>query len=222
MTSARKRPAGAPDDWSDKGPAGTPGEESPVASRQSPDSEPEADAEDQGGDVADDLDALLADVQRERDEYLELAQRAKADFENFRKRAARDAAEAEKRGKGGLARELVPAIDNLERALSSVGIDPQAGVPTGEDGEPRSEEVSSEEAFARGVALVLGELRATLQRAGVETYDPVGEAFDPAWHEALATRVVEGGESGTVIETLERGYRLDGQVLRPARVVVSE
>ena len=60
-------------------------------------------------------------------------------------------------------------------------------------------------------------------RAGVESYDPTGERFDPAVHEAISTKPAEdGGDSGMVVETLERGYRLDGQVLRPARVVVSE
>ena len=61
-----------------------------------------------------------------------------------------------------------------------------------------------------------------LERSGVEAYDPAGEPFDPAWHEALQTRPAEGGEPGRVIETLDKGYRLNGQALRPARVVVSE
>jgi molecular chaperone GrpE len=147
-----------------------------------------------------DLDALLADVKRERDEYLELARRTKADFENYRKRAAKDAEAAEQRGKADLARELVPALDNLERAL-------------------RAAEEDSE--LARGVGLVLTELEETLKRAGVEAYDPLGERFDPAWHEALSSRPSDDQEAGVVVETLERGYRLDGQVLRPARVVVS-
>jgi molecular chaperone GrpE len=148
-----------------------------------------------------DLDALLADVQRERDEYLDLARRAKADFENYRKRAAKDADEAERRGKASLARQLPPVLDNLERALKAAD----------EDSE-----------LARGVALVRAELEETLKRAGVEAYDPRGERFDPTWHEALSTQPADGTESGIVVETLERGYRLDGQVLRPARVVVSQ
>ena len=186
-----------------------------------------------GTDVEEDLDALLEDVKRERDEYLELAQRARADFENYRKRAVREAQDAERRGKVSVARELLPALDNLERALKSTGLDPATGrsaadsppSPEEEDAEAfdaPSEEVSAQEALARGVALVYGELRAALERAGVETYDPTGEPFDPATSEALATRPADGTESGHVIETLERGYRLDGQVLRPARVVVSE
>jgi molecular chaperone GrpE len=184
-------------------------------------------------EVAEDLDALLADVKRERDEYLALAQRARADFENYRKRAARDVEEAERRGKASVARALLPALDNLERALKSTGIDAAAGwtaaqnpTPEEEDAEAfdaPSEEVSAQEALARGVALVYGELRSALERAGVETYDPTGERFDPNTSEALATRpATDGVEGGVVIETLERGYRLDGQVLRPARVVVSE
>jgi molecular chaperone GrpE len=173
--------------------------------------------------VDSDLDALLADVTRERDEYLELAQRARADFENYRRRAAREAQEAERRGKAAVARELLPALDNLERALKASGIDPDAGAPSGPDGEPQSEEVSGREALARGVALVHRELRAALERAGVETYDPAGEPFDPNEHEALSVRPgADGLDSGVVVETLEKGYRLDGQVLRAARVVVSE
>ena len=173
--------------------------------------------------VDSDLDALLADVTRERDEYLELAQRARADFENYRKRAAREAQEAQRRGKATVARELLPALDNLERALKASGIDPDAGPPSGPDGEPQSEEVSGREALARGVALVHRELRAALERAGVETYDPTGEPFDPNEHEALSVRPgADGVDSGVVVETLEKGYRLDGHVLRAARVVVSE
>jgi len=184
-------------------------------------------------EVAEDLDALLADVKRERDEYLALAQRAHADFENFRKRAAREAEEAGRRGKAQIARELLPALDNLERALKSTGVDPLTGrassapKPTTEEEDAEvydtpSEEVSAQEALARGVALVYNELRSALERAGVETYDPTGEPFDPNTSEALATRPAgDRVEPGVVIETLERGYRLDGQVLRAARVVVS-
>src|SRR5215208_3840255 len=185
-------------------------------------------------EVEQDLDALLADLKSERDEYLALARRARADFENYRKRAAREAEEAERRGKASIARELLPALDNLERALRSTGLDPATGrwigpaepTPDEQDAEAfdaPSEEVTAQEALARGVALVYGELRAALERAGVETYDPTGERFDPTTSEALATQPAgDEVDAGVVIETLERGYRLDGQVLRAARVVVSE
>jgi molecular chaperone GrpE len=175
--------------------------------------EPEAEA------VEADLDAMLEETKRERDEYLELAQRARADFENYRKRAARETVEAERRGRIGLAQSLVPVVDNLERALLSAGVSPDPDVANGEQ---PSQEVSAHEALAQGVALVYNDLRSALERAGVEAYDPVGERFDPAWHEALSTRHDEGTEPGLVIETLDKGYRLDGQVLRAARVIVSE
>ncbi len=203
----------------DRGAAGS----EPSRSGEAPQAPPDAGAEAQSQRVEDDLDALLADTRRERDEYLELAQRARADFDNYRKRAAREAREGERRGKATVARELVPALDNLERALRSAGVDPDAGPDPDGGGDPVSEEVTAQQALARGVALVLSELRTALQRAGVETYDPVGQRFDPAEHEALAVRPAEGdAEGGVVLETLEKGYRLDGQVLRPARVVVTE
>ena len=163
--------------------------------------------------VEQDLDELTA-AKRERDEYLELAQRTRADFDNYRKRVAKEASEAHERGKAELARQLIPVLDNLERALSAAGIDPAAA------GEADSG--AEHEALGRGVALVAAELRSTLAAAGVEPYDPAGERFDPVWHEALSTRPEQGAEAGIVVETLEKGYRLDGQVLRPARVVVSE
>jgi molecular chaperone GrpE len=160
-----------------------------------------------------DLDEL-GETKRERDEYLELAQRTRADFENYRKRVAKETSEALARGKAELARELLPVIDNLERAL-------QAGVEArARDSATRLNE--SHEALARGVAMVHNELRGRLESAGVESFDPTGEKFDPQLHEALSTQPAEGTESGVVLETLEKGYRLNGQVLRPAKVVVSK
>lgn len=169
-----------------------------------------AEAEATAGEVEPEAPAAdpLADALRERDEYLALAQRARADFENFRKRAAAQAAEAEGRGRATLARGLLPAIDNLQRALAAAGIDPAA--PD-----------ASEDGLAKGVALVYGELRAALERAGVIAFDPTGERFDPTVHEAISTTPAAGADPGIVIETLELGYRVDQQVIRPARVVVS-
>jgi molecular chaperone GrpE len=179
----------------------------------------EASAADESAEAVDaDLDALLEDTKRERDEYLELAQRARADFENFRKRAAREASDAERRGRSELAKSLIPSVDNLERALLSAGIDPAAP----ESADSPTEEVSARQALARGVALVYRELSDALTRAGVEAYDPAGERFDPSIHEAVSTTPSDAAESGTVLETVAKGYRLDGQVLRAARVVVSE
>ena len=146
-------------------------------------------------------DDPLARALRERDEYLALAQRAQADFENYRKRAAKEAAAAGDRAKGGLVRELLPVVDNLERALESAG--------------------EGEQHLAEGVRLVHSELVAVLERNGVEAFDPKGESFDPAVHEALSTRSQDGSDPGLVLDVVEKGYKVNGAVLRPARVVVS-
>lgn len=143
----------------------------------------------------------LARAERERSEYLELAQRTQADFENYRKRAAREAAAAGERAKAGLVRELLSVVDNLERALASA-----------RDGE---------EHLAEGVRLVHAELVGALQRVGVEGFDPAGEPFDPERHEALSMRPEEGSDPGVVLDVAEKGYMLNGSVLRPARVIVS-
>ncbi len=178
----------------------------------------EADADDGSEQVESDLDELTT-ATRERDEYLELARRARADFENYKRRVAGETAAAERRGRANLARGLLPALDNLERALVAAGIDP-AG-QTEPEGEPPSREVSARDALAEGVALVLREMRAALERSGVVSFDPLGEQFDPSMHEAISTGQAEGAASGSVIETLERGYRVDDEVIRPARVVVA-
>ena len=161
-----------------------------------------------------DLDRAL----RERAEYLDLAQRARADLENFRRRMAGEAAGAELRGRSSLAKALLPAIDNLERALIAAGVDPDGEI---DPGEPASQEVSAQTALAEGIALVYRELRSGLNRAGVKAFDPRGERFDPARHEAVATAESNDAAKGEVLETLEKGYVVGEQVLRPARVVVN-
>ncbi len=152
-----------------------------------------------------DLDELIARA-RERDEYLALAQRTQADFENYRKRVARDSAVAESRGVSRLARELLPALDNLALALS-------ATVAQGQ--------VESGASLADGVRLVHAEVVAALARCGIEAYSPEGERFDPELHEAMAQQPVEGAEPGTIVSVYQQGYRVEGAVLRPARVVVA-
>ena len=171
-------------------------------------------------------EARLAELERERDEYLDLAQRTRAELENFRKRSARESQEAERRGRAHVARGLVPAVDNLERALQAAGVDlvppDGTGLAAGEAEEPASREVSAHEALAAGVALVHGEIVGALRSAGVESFDPAGEKFDPSLHEALSARpAADGEESGIVAETLQRGYSLGDVLIRPARVVVT-
>jgi molecular chaperone GrpE len=155
-----------------------------------------------------DLDEL-GELAAKRDEYLALAQRTQADFENYRKRVARESALAQERGVAKLAKELLPALDNLERAIVEIA------VASGE---------SDEDPLLGGVRLVLSELTAALARVGVESFSPDGEAFDPSLHEAMATvpQPPEGGAaSGEVVEVYQPGYRLGESVIRPARVVVA-
>jgi molecular chaperone GrpE len=144
----------------------------------------------------------LARVSAQRDEYLALAQRTQADFENYRKRVAREAATAELRGVSRLARELLPALDNLERALAAAGeLDAQV---------------------LEGLRLVHRELSGALERAGIESFGTAGERFDPELHEAVAQQPADGVEPGAISEVYQAGYRLaGGAILRPARVVVA-
>jgi molecular chaperone GrpE len=158
---------------------------------------------DPAGEVEHDLDELLARAGK-ADEYLALAQRTQADFENFRKRMTREVAAAEARGVGRLAKELLPALDNLGRALAAAEAEGEA------DGH-----------LGTGVKLVQDELLAVLKRVGIEPFSPRGERFDPNEHEAMAQQPVEGAESGTVVEVYQQGFRQGESVLRPARVVVA-
>jgi molecular chaperone GrpE len=165
---------------------------------QAPGTGPQAPGDGGSADEAD----RASELQAERDKYLDLAQRTQADFENYRKRAAKDAASAGERAKAGLVRELLPVLDNLERALA---------MNNGDGG-----------SVVEGVKLVHADLVGVLQRSGVEPFDPAGEPFDPTLHEALSTRPVEGTHPGMVVDVVEKGYRLNDTILRPARVVVSQ
>ncbi|HEV7162360.1 MAG TPA: nucleotide exchange factor GrpE [Solirubrobacteraceae bacterium] len=163
------------------------------------DAEAEADG-DEAAEIEDDLDELVQTA-AQRDEYLALAQRTQADFENYRKRVAKEARAAQERGVSTLAKELLPALDNLDRALSAAAED---------------------DPLLQGVRLVRSELDTALTRAGIESFSPAGEAFDPTLHEAVATaEAPEGQASGTVIEVYQAGYRLGQSIIRPARVVVA-
>ena len=142
--------------------------------------------------------------------YLAMAQRAQADFENYRKRMARENAAAIDRGVGKLAKELLPALDHLDHALKAADGHTQSTSSTGTGDD-----------VIKGFALVRDEIVKALSRVGIQPFSPTGEVFDPNEHEAMAQQPSEGAEPGTVIEVYQQGYRLNGQVLRPARVVVA-
>jgi len=143
----------------------------------------------------------LAEVERERDEYLNDLKRVAADFENYRKRVARDQEGLVARAHERLVKELLPVLDDLERALEAAA---------------QHEEAKLEE----GVRLVHRELVEALTREGLVEVETDGQ-FDPHVHEALVSQPSEQ-EDGSVVEVLQKGYRLGDRVLRPARVVVSQ
>jgi molecular chaperone GrpE len=144
----------------------------------------------------------LATAIAERDAYLDLAQRVQADFENYRKRAAREQGHLVAHAHERLVRELLPILDDLERALEAA---------------ERHEEAQ----LVEGVKLVEQSLRNALRKEGLLEIETDGP-FDPHVHEALLTQPSEGAESGSVLEVVQRGYRVGDKVIRPARVIVAE
>ncbi len=168
--------------------------EVPPAVADTPGQEPEA-------EVAAPAPDELASVTAERDEYLDLLQRVQADFENFRKRAARDQERLVAHAHERLVRELLPVLDDLERALEAA---------------ERHEEAT----LVEGVTLVQKALRQALAKEGLAEISTDG-AFDPHVHEALLTQPSTESEPGSVLEVVQRGYRLGDKVVRPARVIVA-
>ena len=148
-----------------------------------------------------DLEERLAALEGERDEYLNDLKRLAADFENYRKRAARDQESLVARAHERLVKELLPVLDDLERALAAA---------------EEHEEAKLEE----GVRLVHRELAAALAREGLAEIETNGR-YDPHVHEALLSQPSSEQEEGSVIEVVQKGYMLGDRVVRPARVVVA-
>lgn len=165
------------------------------------DEEPEADPEDAAEIAREEILALAGELEtarRERDEYLDDMRRMKAEMENSRKRLERDRARYVQLAAERLVRELLPVLDNLERALAIEG-DVREGVKATRD-----------------------QMLTVLEGAGLEPVLSDGESFDPAVHEAVMGQPSEEHEEDTVIQTLERGYLLNGRPIRPAKVIVSK
>jgi molecular chaperone GrpE len=148
------------------------------------------------------LDERLVALEAERDEYLDLLQRVKADYENYRKRAARDQERLIAHAHERLVRELLPVLDDLERTLEAA-------------------ERHEEAALVDGVRLVERSLRKALEKEGLVEIATDGP-FDPHVHEAMLTQPQEGAETGSVLDVVQRGYRIGDRIVRPARVIVAE
>ena len=145
------------------------------------------------------------DAVPEEPDYKDKWLRAVAELDNVRKRARRDVGAAESRGIFKLARELLPALDNFERALAAAEAQPE----------------NRDHHLTDGIRLVQSELLGALSRVGIEPDSPKGERFDPHRHEAVAQQPVDGAEAGTIVEVYSAGYTYGDDVLRPAKVVVA-
>jgi len=145
------------------------------------------------------LEAKTLLAEEHRDRYL----RAAAEFDNARKRAARERDEYTRYANEALLRELLPVLDNFERALQSA----------------RNETTAA--AVTAGVELIQRELLRVLEKFGVTSFTSVGQPFDPERHEAIARVPAQGQPEGTVVDETARGYLLNGRVLRPAMVTVA-
>jgi molecular chaperone GrpE len=153
-------------------------------------------------DLPEDLEQLRARA-RERDQFLELLRRTQADFENYQKRVRREQEVERRYQHGPLALDLLPVLDNLERATA-------AAARAGDTGP-----------LALGVELVRTMFLDALRRHGVTPVNALGKPFDPILHHALATKSGPGQPANTVVEVVKEGYRIHERLLRPAEVVVA-
>lgn len=151
----------------------------------------------------DQLQAELDAAREEAEQHLETARRTQAEFENFRKRSQRDMEDTRKRAGERVITQLLPVLDNLERAIDH----------TVAGGDPDS--------LLKGVEMVKQQVLDVFDKEGVEILDPLGQPFDPNMHQAVQQQADETVPDGTVISVFQKGYRLGGRVVRPAMVVVS-
>jgi molecular chaperone GrpE len=153
-----------------------------------------------------DLEALrerTATIERERNEFRGLLQRTRADFENYQKRAQRELEQERRYWHGQLALDLLPILDNFERAVA-------AAKQAGETGP-----------LVQGVAMIQAQVLDALKRHGITRIEAQGQSFDPNLHQAVMQQPSAEQPPNTVLQVLEQGFMIHDRVLRPARVVVS-
>jgi molecular chaperone GrpE len=143
-------------------------------------------------------------VRQERDDLYDRLLRMTAEFDNYRKRTERERREQAEFAAADLIRDLLPLVDDLDRALA-VPVEPGTAAETYRD----------------GVDLIRRQFLELLRRRGVEALDVVGQTFDPEWHEAIAQEHVPGARDGEITAEIRRGYRMGPRLLRPAMVKVA-
>ena len=171
----------------------TPEEAAALAEEDARDSAPDLTPPDDGAEIAELKDKLL---------------RALADMENLRRRGQKDREDALKYAASNFARDMLPVADNLRRAIDSLPDQGEAGI-------------EAMKSFIEGIALTERELLSTLERHGIRKIEPMGEKFDPQFHEAMFEAPVPGAEPGTVFQVLEAGYVVHDRLLRPAKVGIA-
>lgn len=171
------------------------------AATQDVELEPGDDGESGGAPGADELEQLRADLDHAKDAAL----RAQADAQNAKRRAEQDVEKARKYALERFCSELLPVVDNLERALEAGGGEDEALRPIRE-----------------GVELTLKSMLDALQKFQVEPVDPAGEPFDPQLHQAMSMVENPDAEPNTVLTVMQKGYTLHGRLVRPAMVIVSK
>lgn len=170
-----------------------------VEQAQTPAQEPEAETPE--APQPSEQEQALAAALAKQEEYLNMAQRVQADFENFRRRNQNVRKEAYDDGTRSFATTLLPVLDNLERAIAAA-------------------QQSSDESLKSGVEMVYRQLCEAFEKRGIKTIDRKGEKFDPTLENAVMQGAPEDGEPGTVCEVFQKGYELEGMVLRHAMVKV--
>lgn len=177
-------------------------QETTAAESQEPVNEAEA-AEAQAEEMADQGQDELARLKTEVEETQQRFVRAQADFDNFRRRTQKEKEELAKYASMKLVTELVPVIDNFERAMATV--------PEG----------TESESFSKGIQMIFRQLETVLNNEGLTAMDTVGQPFNPEFHQAIMQVESDEYEEGTVVEEVQKGYMLKDKVLRPAMVKVS-
>lgn len=161
-------------------------------------------APDAGGQTASPVAADATDLQKQRDEYYDLLLRKTAEFDNYRKRVERERQILADAAAAGIIEELLPLVDDLERALTA-----DAGT-------------EAAEGYRRGVELIHRQLVEVLRKRGVHPIEALGEPFDPHYHQAVSYEPAEGHRDNEIIEEFRRGYMLGDRLLRPAMVKVAK
>jgi len=150
----------------------------------------------------------LAALQQERDDLYDRLLRTTADFDNYRKRIDRERRDVSEAAAADLLRDLLPVVDDLERAL-------EAEPGPAADGDRFAR-------FREGVELIHRQLLDVMRRRGAEPFESLGQPFDPSWHEAVASEPANGRPDGEIVDEIRRGYRLGARLLRPAMVRVAK